>query len=58
MAIKFVLASDCRDFIWYCKKFGMAMAAKIPMIATTIINSMRVNPSCFLSTLLIIPPPG
>ena len=25
----------------------MAMAAKIPMIATTIINSMRVKPSCF-----------
>jgi hypothetical protein len=23
------------------------MAAKIPMIATTIINSMRVKPSCF-----------
>ncbi len=29
----------------------MAIAAKIPMIATTIINSMRVKPSCFRNCL-------
>jgi len=27
-------------------KFGMAIAAKMPMIATTIINSMSVKPFC------------
>ena len=31
-------------------KFGMAMAAMIRMIATTISSSMRENPFCFFMT--------
>src|SRR5689334_15431942 len=34
-------------------KFGIAIAAKIPMIATTIINSIRVKPFCALYSLSI-----
>ena len=29
---------------WYRMKFGMAMAARMPMIATTIMSSIRVKP--------------
>jgi len=35
----------------------MAMDAKIPTIATTIINSIRVNPFCPLNGLHIAAPP-
>jgi hypothetical protein len=36
----------------------MATAAKMPMIATTIINSTRVKPPLFLRALIIGLPPG
>jgi hypothetical protein len=29
---------------WYLRKLGMAMAARMPMIATTIMSSIRVKP--------------
>jgi hypothetical protein len=42
-------------------KFGTATAAKIPMIATTIINSIRVKPSLLRMVLrifrIILSPP-
>ena len=34
-------------FTLYCVNCGTAMAAKIPMIATTIISSIKVKPCCF-----------
>ena len=30
------------------RRFGMAIAARMPMIATTISSSIRVKPFCFL----------
>ena len=36
-------------------KFGIAIAARIPMITTTIISSMRVKPFEFLSMVLHLP---
>jgi len=38
------------------EEFGMAMAARMPMIATTIINSISVNPFLLLSMLNIFSP--
>src|SRR5579859_7079194 len=38
-------ASACFPLHWKRRKFGTAMAARMPMIATTIISSMRVKPS-------------
>src|SRR5258708_33935075 len=43
-AFKFALASLCLERAWNLMKLGMAMAARMPMIATTIISSMRVKP--------------
>src|SRR6266850_4990575 len=42
----------CFDRCIAVKRFGMAIAAKMPMIATTISSSMRVKPFC-----LFIDPP-
>lgn len=35
-------------------KLGMAMAARMPMIATTIMSSMRVKPFSFLAMRLVL----
>ena len=43
-ALRFAFASLCFDRAWNLMKFGMAMAARMPMIATTIISSIRVKP--------------
>src|SRR5450759_2437291 len=51
MAPRLALASDCFDFAWNLRKFGIAMAARMPMIATTIISSIRVNPFLLRSLL-------
>src|SRR5689334_10805097 len=37
-------------------KFGIAMAAKMPMIATTIISSIKVKPCCSLICLYMAAP--
>ncbi len=60
-AFRFALASLCFERAWNLMKFGMAIAARMPMIATTIISSMRVKPLCnfFIFDLLLeraIPP--
>src|SRR6476620_10706275 len=39
-------------------KFGIAMAAKIPIIATTIINSIKVKPCCPLTWFSMAAPLG
>jgi len=44
MAFRFAFASLCFDRAWNLMKFGIAIAARMPMIATTIISSMRVKP--------------
>src|ERR1700704_1372463 len=44
MAFKLAFASDCLERAWNLMKFGMAIAARMPMMATTIISSMRVKP--------------
>jgi len=41
-------ASAVCDFLMYLEKAGIAIAARMPMIATTIMSSTRVNPLCFL----------
>src|SRR5712691_7658300 len=46
----------CLDRCIAVSRFGIAMAARMPMIATTISSSMRVKPFCFL--LIIDPPDG
>ena len=38
----------CLDRCMAVSRFGIAMAARMPMIATTIRSSMRVKPFCFL----------
>src|SRR5262245_13354296 len=43
-AFRFAFASLCLDRAWNLMKFGIAIAARMPMIATTIISSMRVKP--------------
>src|SRR3989339_2220712 len=47
-------ASIVLDFCTYRKKAGMATAARMPMIATTIMSSIRVKP--FISLLSMGPP--
>jgi hypothetical protein len=42
--LRFAFASLVFDRAWNLMKFGMAMAARMPMMATTIISSMRVKP--------------
>ena len=37
------------DFFWAESRFGMAMAARMPMIATTINSSIRVKPFDFFA---------
>src|SRR5208282_2884770 len=47
------------DFVTRSANFGMAIAANIPIIATTIINSMSVNPMLpdpFLIFMVSTPP--
>src|SRR5436305_13976553 len=44
IAFRFAFASLCFERAWNLTKFGMAMAARMPMMATTIISSMRVKP--------------
>src|SRR5215470_6647676 len=44
IAARFVLPSLDFAFSWKRRKFGMAMAARMPMMATTIISSMSVKP--------------
>src|SRR6476646_2524296 len=46
-APKFPLVEPSRDFSNIWAKRGIAMAAKIPMIATTIISSINVKPFAF-----------
>ncbi len=48
LAAMFTLPSELRAFSWKRRKFGMAIAARIPMIATTIISSIRVKPFLLL----------
>src|SRR5947209_18666247 len=38
----------CFDRCMAVSRFGIAMAARMPMIATTIRSSIRVKPFCFL----------
>src|SRR5436853_387941 len=45
-ALRFAFASLCFDRAWNLMKFGIAIAARMPMIATTIISSIRVKPFC------------
>src|SRR5712671_284595 len=45
-AFRFAFASLCFDRAWNLMKFGIAIAARMPMIATTIISSMSVKPFC------------
>src|SRR2546421_11388574 len=47
-ALRFAFASLCLDRAWNLMKFGIAIAARMPMIATTIISSIRVKPFCSL----------
>src|SRR3982750_1147742 len=44
IALVFAFASLCFERAWNFVKFGMAIAARMPMIATTIISSMSVKP--------------
>src|SRR6267142_1918546 len=44
MALRFAFASLCFDRAWNLMKFGIAIAARMPMIATTIISSISVKP--------------
>src|SRR4051812_38127071 len=44
IAFVFAFASLCFERAWNLVKFGMAIAARMPMIATTIISSMSVKP--------------
>jgi hypothetical protein len=44
IAERFDLASLALERSWKRRKFGIAIAARIPMIATTIMSSMRVKP--------------
>src|SRR5579859_4181896 len=43
-ALRFDLASLCFERAWNLMKLGIAMAARMPMIATTIISSISVKP--------------
>src|SRR5712672_3001798 len=45
-AFRFAFASLCFDRAWNLMKLGIAIAARMPMIATTIISSMSVKPFC------------
>src|SRR6478752_1967546 len=44
--LRFSEASDDFDFFMYSMKAGIATAARMPMIATTIMSSMSVKPRC------------
>ena len=43
-AFRFAFASLCFERAWNLMKLGMAIAARMPMIATTIISSISVKP--------------
>src|SRR5689334_2221949 len=51
--LAFVLPSFARFCI--AMKLGIAIAARMPMITTTIISSMRVKPFCDLSIAVFLP---
>ena len=53
-AFRFAFASLCLARAWNLMKFGMAMAARMPMIATTIISSMRVKPFMIFFMMLLL----
>src|SRR5437868_3692744 len=53
--LRLALASDCLARAWKRRKFGMAMAARMPMIATTIINSIKVKPREFFRSMRVLP---
>src|SRR5436309_2894814 len=44
----------CRARCMAVSRFGMAMAARMPMIATTISSSMSVKPCCFLDMYFLL----
>src|SRR5437763_8521654 len=54
-ALRLALASLCFERAWNLMKFGMAIAARMPMIATTIISSISVKP--LLNFFMVIPSP-
>ena len=45
IAARFTLPSDVLDLSWKRRKLGIAMAARMPITATTIISSISVNPA-------------
>src|SRR4030042_933866 len=53
-------ARACFEFFWAESRFGMAMAARMPMIATTINSSIRVKPFDFFRSIFSMthPPSG
>ncbi len=46
----------CFDFCIAVIRFGMAIAARMPMIATTINSSISVKPLSFLNLDICVPP--
>lgn len=58
MLRRFAFAAPSSDFVFTDRKFGTTTADSVPMIDTTIINSMSVNPFlfCRFSTDLPIAP--
>ncbi len=48
------IAADTLALAWYRLYCGIAIAAKIPIIATTIINSIRVKPFWFFILVLLM----
>ena len=60
-AVAIFLRSDCAaelyDLVLYAENCGIAIAAKIPMIAITIINSISVKPLSSLVNLVMCLPP-
>src|SRR5262249_54186058 len=54
IAAKLVLGSDVLALSWYDRKLGIAMAPSTPIIATTIMSSINVNPRCLCRRCLIV----
>ena len=54
IASTLVIASLRRERHWYCENWGMARAARIPMIATVIISSISVKPPRRVRSLRIV----
>src|SRR5881398_1029574 len=53
-ALRFAFASLCFERAWNLMKLGMAIAARMPMIATTIISSIRVKPFIIFFTRVLL----